>query len=174
MSNWNDSFIKVDSRDLSENIFRLFGEDWFLITAGKPDNFNLMTASWGTMGMFWNKPIAICFIRPTRHTFNFSEEEDYFSMSFLKEGNREILNYCGSKSGRDFNKITETGLLPVEMENGTIGYEQAKLIVECKKIYFDDLKPVFFLPDNADEKFYPNKDYHRMYFGEIVAVYQAK
>lgn len=174
MSNWKDSLVKVEYRDISENVFRLIGDDWFLITPGTSDNFNTMTASWGTMGIFWNKPIAICFIRPTRHTYNYSEEEEFFSISFLKEGNRKILNFCGSKSGRDHDKIAETGLLPIELENGTISYQQAKLVLECKKIYFDDLKPVFFMPDDADEKFYPNKDYHRMYFGEIVAAYEAK
>lgn len=174
MNKWNESFKNIDFKELKQNVFQLIGDDWFLITAGKPENFNTMTASWGTMGIFWHKPIAICFIRPTRHTYNFSEEEEFFTMSFLKDGNKDILNYCGSKSGRDFDKIKETGLKPVELKNGTVGFDQAKLILECKKIYFDDLKPVFFLPEDADEKFYPNKDYHRMYFGEILNVYEGK
>lgn len=174
MKNWSDSLQKVDYKDLNENVFKLIGDDWFLITAGNKGEFNTMTASWGTIGVFWHKPVAICFIRPTRHTYEYAEKEDYFTISFLKEGNRDILNFCGSKSGRDYDKVAETGLRPLELENGTVSFEQAKIVLECKKIYFDDLKPVFFLPDEADEKFYPNKDYHRMYFGEIVNAYVVK
>lgn len=174
MTNWETTFNKTDVDSLNVNVFNLIGKDWFLVTAGSSGEFNMMTASWGTMGVFWHKPVLICFIRPTRHTFNFMEESDLFSVSFLKDDNRSILNYCGSHSGRDGNKVEATGLLPVEMENGTISYEQSKLVLECKKIYFDDLKPVFFLPEEADEKFYPNKDYHRVYYGEIVAAYEPK
>ncbi len=174
MTNWKNVFEKTDIYSLKENVFSLIGDDWFLLTAGDKNEFNTMTASWGTLGVFWHKPVAIGFVRPTRHTYNFTEESDFFSMSFLKQGNREILNFCGTKSGRDTDKIAETGLVPVEMENGTVGYEQSKLVFECKKIYYDDLKPVFFLPENADDKFYPNKDYHRMYFGEVLNVYQSK
>lgn len=172
MKKWSDCFKKTDVKELNGNVFKLIGDEWFLITAGGPGNFNTMTASWGTMGVFWHKPVAICFVRPTRHTYNYIEEEEYFTLSFLKDGNRDILNYCGSKSGRDYDKIAETGLKPVKLENGTVAYEQAKMVIECRKMYFDDLKPVFFLPDNADDKFYPDKDYHRMYFGEIINAYQ--
>lgn len=171
MEQWKSSFKQADTEKITDNPFKLIGKDWFLLTAGTKESFNTMTASWGTVGVFWHKPIAICFIRPTRHTFNFIEEADSFTMSFLEDGNKDILNFCGSKSGREFDKVKETGLVPVELESKSIGFQQSKLILECKKIYMDDLKPVFFLPDDADDKYYPAKDYHRMYFGEITACY---
>lgn len=171
MKKWEELFSKIKPEDVKGNGFDLIGSEWFLISAGTPDNFNTMTASWGTIGIFWNKPVAICFVRPVRHTYNFMEESDVYTLSFLGKENKEIHKVCGSKSGRDTDKIKETGLLPVITENNSIAYEQARLVLECKKIYFDDLKPVYFLPDDIDDKIYPNKDYHRMYFGEILNVY---
>jgi flavin reductase (DIM6/NTAB) family NADH-FMN oxidoreductase RutF len=174
MKNWNEVFKKSKPEDLTENVFNLIGKEWFLISAGTPDNFNMMTASWGTMGVFWNKPMFMCFIRPTRHTYNFIEESDVYTISFLGEQNKAIHKICGSKSGRDIDKVKETGLIPVTTENGSITYQQARLVVECKKMYIDNLTPVYFIPDNIDDDIYPNKDYHRMYFGEIINVYEKK
>lgn len=171
MKNWKEIFNKIEPEGIKDNAFELIGSEWFLISAGTPDSFNTMTASWGTMGIFWNKPVSICFVRPTRHTFNFMEESDVYTLSFLGNENKAIHKICGSKSGRDIDKVKETGLRPVITENNSIAYEQARLVLECKKIYFDDLKPVYFLPDTIDDKIYPNKDYHRMYFGEILNVY---
>lgn len=174
MNNWKDNFVKIKPEDLKENPFTLIGKEWFLISAGNSESFNTMTASWGTMGVFWNKPIAISYVRPTRHTYNFMEESDVYTLSFLGAENKAVHKVCGSKSGRDTDKIKETGLIPVATENGSITYEQARIVLECKKIYFNDLTPVFFLPENIDDEFYPNKDYHRAYYGEIINVYVKK
>jgi flavin reductase (DIM6/NTAB) family NADH-FMN oxidoreductase RutF len=171
MKKWKENFKKIDIDNFNENLFELIGKEWFLITAGTPGNFNMMTASWGTAGIFWNKPITISFVRPTRHTFGFMEESDVYTLSFLGKENRKILNFCGSHSGSDTNKLKETGLLPLETEEGSIGYEQARIVIECRKIYYDDLKPVFILPENVDDEIYPAKDYHRAYYGEILNIY---
>ncbi|HBH48433.1 MAG TPA: flavin reductase [Bacteroidales bacterium] len=174
MKTWDTLFTKQKPEEIKDNLFEIIGKEWFLISAGTPDNFNMMTASWGTMGVFWQKPITICFVRPTRYTFGFMEDSDVYTLSFLGNKNKDVHKVCGSKSGRDTNKIKETGLLPVTTGHGGITYEQARLVVECKKIYFDDLKPVFFLPDEIEEGIYPNKDYHRVYYGEILNVYVKK
>ncbi len=171
MKNWKNIFVPSHVENLEDNPFKLIGDDWFLFTAGRKENFNTMTASWGSMGTFWNKPFVTCFIRPTRHTFSFIEESDVFTLSFFNESHRSVLTHCGSKSGRDTDKIADTGITPVLLKEGGISFEEARLVLECKKIYFDDLKPVFMLPDGIEEKIYPNKDYHRMYFGEIIGVY---
>jgi flavin reductase (DIM6/NTAB) family NADH-FMN oxidoreductase RutF len=81
------------------------------------------------------------------------------------------LNYCGAKSGRNVDKIETTGLIPLLTENESIGFKQARLCLECKKIYFEDLDPGSFLDLEVDAKFYPKKDYHRMYIGEITNCY---
>lgn len=171
MKSWENNFELKNIEDIKENPFKLIGEDWFLLTAGTEKKFNTMTASWGTMGVFWGKSIVTCYVRPTRHTFNFIEDNDIFTLSFLGNEHRKILNFCGSKSGRDTDKITETGLKPLLLNNSGISFEQSRLILECRKIYIDDLKPVFFLPEDIEDKIYPNKDFHRIYYGEIIGVY---
>ena len=72
--------LKVDQ--LNDNFFKTIGDDWMLITAGTRNSFNTMTAGWGTCGILWNRPVAICFVRPQRYTYKFMEEGKYFTLSF--------------------------------------------------------------------------------------------
>src|SRR3989304_8467029 len=149
-------FNQVDPELLNENFFNLINKGWMLVTAGVTGNFNTMTASWGTTGILWNKPIAICFIRPHRYTFQFAEQNDFFTLSFFSDQYREILNFCGANSGRDTDKIANTGLIPVETKNGSITFEQASLVLECKKLYADFLRWDNFIATGIIEKNYPN------------------
>jgi len=165
-------FNQVDPELLNENFFNLINKGWMLVTAGVTGNFNTMTASWGTTGILWNKPIAICFIRPHRYTFQFAEQNDFFTLSFFSDQYREILNFCGANSGRDTDKIANTGLIPVETKNGSITFEQASLVLECKKLYADFLRWDNFIATGIIEKNYPNRDFHRFFIGEIVGCYK--
>jgi flavin reductase (DIM6/NTAB) family NADH-FMN oxidoreductase RutF len=171
MDKIDHSFRKTEPHQLTDNFFRCIGDEWMLITAGTPDKFNTMTASWGAMGILWNKPVAVCFIRPTRYTFGFANESDIFTLSFFTEQEQDILSYCGSHSGRNTNKLAGTGLKPVLTSAGGITFQQARLCIECRKIYYDDLKPGQFLLPDIDMQNYPKKDYHRMFIGEITACY---
>mgnify|MGYP001587968710 FL=1 len=163
----SSDFKEIEPGQITDNAFKLIGTDWMLITAGTPQGFNTMTANWGGLGYLWNKKVCFCFIRPQRHTYDFVEKEDTFTLSFFDEKHRDILNFCGAKSGRDVNKVKETGLVPVHSSSGGIYFDQARLVLECKKIYFQDVDERNFL-DQKIETFYPNKDYHRMYIGEVV------
>jgi flavin reductase (DIM6/NTAB) family NADH-FMN oxidoreductase RutF len=162
-------FTKIPVQELNDNVFRLIGDDWMLITAGKPDHFNTMTASWGTAGILWHLPITICFIRPQRYTFEFMEDSEFYTLCFLEDQYRDILQFCGTKSGRDVDKIAETGLVPVSSPNGSIYYEQCKLVLECRKLYADWMKENNFLIEDVAGKNYPKKDFHRFYIGEIIS-----
>jgi flavin reductase (DIM6/NTAB) family NADH-FMN oxidoreductase RutF len=130
-----------------------------------------MTASWGTTGILWNKPVAICFIRPQRYTFDFAEKNDHFTLSFLGVEYKDALNFCGTHSGRNVDKIRKTGLKPVETSNGSVTFEQARLVLECRKLYADYLKEENFLVKTLVEKNYRQKDFHKFFIGEIVACY---
>lgn len=163
----HSQFTTIDPATLEENPFDLIGRGWMLITAGSPDGFNTMTASWGGMGVIWAKNVCFCVVRPGRHTYKFMEKADNFTLSFFDEDNRAALNYCGSHSGKDVDKVKETGLVPVFAEEG-IYFAQARLVFCCRKLYFHDLDPRHFLDPKIDSANYPNKDYHRMYVGEIV------
>ncbi len=114
----------------------------------------------------WDKRVAMCLVRPNRYTYEFMERSWSFSLSFFDEQYRDALTYCGTKSGRDVNKVAQTGLTPVFGED-TIYFAQSRLVIECRKIYFQDILPGNFLVPGIDG-FYPKKDYHRMYFGEII------
>ncbi len=151
---------------LKENPFRLIGSDWMLITAGTPEKFNTMTASWGGLGVLWERSVAFCFVRPTRYTREFMERSGTFTLSFFGEEQRKALQYCGTHSGRDTDKVKEAGLTPVK-EGGFIFFDEARLVLACRKIYFQDIGPERFLDPRIDAM-YPQKDYHRMYVGEIA------
>jgi len=161
-------FKKPDLNMFNENVFKLIGEDWMLVTSGNVNSFNTMTASWGGMGILWNKPVSYIFIRPTRHTYGFIEKNDTYTLSFFSEKYRKALTLCGTKSGRDIDKAKEAGITPEETENGTVYFKEARLVFECRKLYFHDIDPSHFL-DGSIQKMYDN-DYHRMYVGEITGI----
>ncbi len=158
---------EIKPQQISDNVFKLIGSDWMLITAGTPEHFNMMTASWGGMGILWGKEICWCVIRPHRYTYQFMETAERFTLSFFEERYREALNVCGTKSGRDVDKVAVSGLTPAQTESGAVYFAEARLVIECKKIYFHDIDPRHFLDPEIDNN-YPKKDYHRMYIGEIV------
>ena len=161
---------KIDIKALKESAVSLFDDKWALITAGNKDSYNTMTASWGAMGELWNKDVCFIFIRPQRYTYEFTEREDYFTVSFFGEEYKKALTFCGRNSGRDVDKAKETGLTPVEI-GGSMSFEESEIILVCKKLYYQDLDPKGFIEKKLDDVNYPTKDYHRMYVGEIVEVY---
>ena len=168
-----NKFKTVLPEELSGNFIKMIGHDWMLITAGKENDYNTMTAAWGGIGFLWQKPVAYTFVRPVRHTFLFTEKYDYFTLCFFNEKYRKILSYCGANSGKNVDKAKETGLIPFSVEGMSTAFEQAELILLCRKLYYDDIKPANF-QDDAIDKHYPLKDYHRMYIGEIVKCYVEK
>ena len=162
-------FEKIDPKALDQNVFSLIGEQWMLITAGTKENCNTMTASWGGLGVLWGKPVATVYIRPQRYTLEFVEREDTFTLCFFGEGYRKELALCGSKSGRDVDKVAECGFT-VAAAAGAPYFEQADLVLMCKKAYWQDMDPTHFLDGEIDGKWYPQKDYHRIFIGEILEV----
>lgn len=159
---------KIAPQDISQNPFTLIDDDWFLLTAGNTNAFNTMTASWGGMGILWNKPVVFCFVRPQRYTYKFIESNEFFTMSFFDESYRDALNLCGKVSGRQMDKMKATGLKPFESPKGSIFFEQAQLMLECRKLYFSDIIPEHFMVEGINAN-YPKRDYHRMYIGEIIS-----
>lgn len=164
-------FRKIQLSELSFNPFKLIGKDWMLLTGGSVDNYNTMTASWGQLGVLWNKDVLTCYIRPNRYTYEFVEGNECFTASFLGEQYRNALSFCGSHSGRDCDKAKETGITPIDLD-GCTGFEEADMVVVCKKLYSYDMKAESFISDdNLVEKFYSSDPLHRAYIAEITAVY---
>lgn len=164
------SFKKVNIREIPSPI-QLINDEWMLVTSGKEGDYNTMTASWGTLGELWNKEVAFVFIRPQRYTYSFMEKNDFFTLSFFGGGFKKELGLCGSKSGRDIDKVAATGLTPVADEE-KVYFAEASLVLVCKKIAFQDLNPDGFLDPSIEDNY--QGDYHRMYVGEIVEVLQKE
>ncbi len=162
-------FRKIDAKEIEGNIFELIRDRWMLVTAGDKSGYNTMTANWGGAGVLWSKFVTFTFVRPQRYTRGFMDAGDYYTLSFYNEKYKPQLNLCGTKSGRDIDKVKETGFTPAFADCGAPYFEEAELVIVCKKIYFDDFKPENFLQPEI-EKMYSDGDYHRIYIGDIIEV----
>ncbi len=167
------TFREIKPTEIKDNPVQLIGQEWMLVTAGTPEHFNTMTASWGSIGELWFKPVCSCYIRPHRYTYEFMEKSDAFTLSFFDDKYKSQLNFCGSRSGRETDKVQECGFTPREAQNGSVFFDEARLVIECRKLYFQDMDPANFL-DPDIMKHYPEADFHRMYVGEITRVLVAE
>ncbi len=162
-------FIEIRTEELNKNPFELIGGDWMLVTAKKENKVNTMTASWGGMGIMWNKNVAYTVLRPQRYTKEFVDGSDTFSLSFLGKDYKKILSYLGTVSGRDEDKISKSGL-KVVYEGGTPYFEESDLVLICRKLYSQELDTKGFIDGKLDGENYPKKDYHTLYISEILKV----
>ena len=140
-----------------ENAFDLIGKEWMLVTAGTPDKYNTMT-----------------FIRPERFTHEFIEGNDRLTLSFYDEEYRKALQICGSKSGRDINKTEATGLTPETLESGAVTFGEAKMTLDCRKLFKSSMKAENFVEKSLFERFYndkPGGGLHDIYIVEIENIY---
>ncbi len=158
----------MTAKELKLKPFTLFDEDWALLTAGKVDNHNSMTISWGEIGTLWHYDVVTVYVKPLRYTHDFMEGNDLFVVSFFDESFRKALSLMGSKSGRDINKDKESHLTPTAYKDTTI-YKEAKLSLICKKIYQNDLV-LENMPEEERRRYYEKEAPHTMYIGEILEV----
>ncbi len=165
-------FKKIDWKDIDDNLIRMIGKDWMLITAGSESNYNMMTASWGNMGWIWEKPMSIIYVRPQRHTYKYTELEDYYTISFYNDKSKESLKKMGALSGKNFDKMNYENLTPIITPNTSVAFEEAYLILECKKVYRTILKESEFLDKTVVDDKYPDRDFHTVYYGEILNVWK--
>jgi len=157
----------INPNKIGENLIDLISNQWMLITSGTKENWNTMTASWGGMGYIWEKPTSMCVLRPQRYTTEFMNKNDFYTLTFFPETEKKKLQILGTKSGRNINKMQDSGLTPIYSDN-YVYFEEAKITLICKKLYYQDLEPQNFNDPKLAEKMYPQKDFHRMFFGEIV------
>ena len=170
------SRILIPSDDLLVKAHYLWAKHWLLLTSGDfgAGDYNTMAVAWGSLGTMWGKAFAQIVVRFSRYTFEFTERHDSFTLcAFPEEEFRPAVELLGTLSGRDGDKIAESGLTPIASTHVPApGFAEAELILECRKIYWDDMNPAHFL-DPTIEKHYPRRDYHRIYFGEVVAIWGA-
>lgn len=159
--------------ELAVSPTKLIGKQWMLVTAGTPQHFNCMTASWGGIGVLWGKPVAYIVIRPNRHTVGFINEQPSLTLSFMPESHRDDVLFCGRNSGRDVDKMAATGLKPVTTENGLVTYEDAELVLECRKMFKTRLQEADFLDwSEVSPKWYSEDNpLHDLYICEITTAW---
>lgn len=165
-----DSYRKVNAESIPGNIIKMLSQDWMLITAGNDTEFNTMTASWGGLGYLFGKPGAFCFINPARHTYALMEKYEYYTLTFYTEAYRDVLQYCGSNSGRDKDKVKETGLTPLTMPSGSKAFGEAWMIIECRKLVSQPLSQESIANEEI-RKEWIGKQINKLFIGEIINVW---
>lgn len=168
------SFHEIEAESLSWNPFAQIGKGWFLVGAGDEKAHNAMTVSWGGLGVWWGKNAVTVYIRESRYTKKFLDENEYFTVSALPEAYRKEMGFFGSHSGRDGDKFAEAGLVPYPI-CGTVGVAEADTILVCRKLLHVPLPKETFLDAEACGKWYTGADegnFHTMYIGEIIKVLQ--
>jgi flavin reductase (DIM6/NTAB) family NADH-FMN oxidoreductase RutF len=162
----------IDIKNLNVTVYNFFELKWLLLSSGDQPagKYNAMTISWGGLGVMWNRLFAQVVVRPVRYTYEFMERYDSFTVCAFPKEYHAALSLLGTKSGRDGDKIAEAGITPIAAACvAAPAYAEAELVIECRKIYWQDLDPAHFL-DPAIAGNYPLKDYHRIYYGEVVAI----
>ncbi len=154
--------------EFTTNILSVFDKQWALLTAGTEENFNTMTISWGGLGTIWNKPVATVYVRTSRYTHDFMEENEYFTVSFYPEEYRKALGVLGSKSGRDMDKMHDSGLTPVSA-GASMSFREAEVTLVCRKL-FRQILDVDAMPETVARQMYEGQAPHDMYIGEIVEI----
>ena len=168
---------KIPIASLSLQPFTAFDKDWFLLSAGDfaAGKWNCMTISWGFLGTMWNKPVAQVVVRPQRYTREFMDGSGVFTLSMFDESQRSALTLLGRKSGRDCDKVKESGLTPVAASSvAAPAFAEAKLVLECRILFRQQMSRDAFLDKSILSGNYPTDDRHFAYIGEVVAVSQAE
>lgn len=169
------SFKKLDVKDFTLNPITTISDEWMLLSAGNEANgYNTMTVSWGHLGAIWGSglPTAVVYVRPQRYTKEFMDKEEFFTLSVLGQEFKKQLAYLGSHSGRDEDKIKETGLTPAFNHN-TVYFDEAEMVLVCRKLYHAPLVEEGFVDKSIIDESYPNRDFHEMYVGEIVEILKS-
>lgn len=151
-------------------VFDSIGRDWMLISVSDGTRENVMTASWGGIGVIWNRPVAVCLIRPERFSFSLMEKSERFALSGLPQDRRDALTFCGRESGRDHaDKFAAAGLSV--LHDGGVPYPaEAETVLLCRKLYASDLRAEQFLDPDIPRACYSTGGLHRVYVGEIEKV----
>lgn len=173
-ADWLLKYDKIKATEIPDNAIKLISKDWMLVTSGAANNFNTMTASWGSLGEMWNMPISMMAVRSSRYTHEFLEKSDTYTLSFFTNDYKKALTICGTKSGRDTDKIKESGLSPILTPSGSISFGEARLIIECRKIYAAPFDKNAFVDQSIYDKWYMKESMHTMFLGEIVNVWVKK
>lgn len=176
--NFDQLFKQISPEEISDNVFTLVGKVFPVITAGKEDHYNSMTASGGGLGLLFKKPTTWCILRTDRYTLEIIQKEQTYTMSYFPNEYKEQILFLGSKSGRDSDKMKEVELTSVQTPSGDMSFKEAGLIIECKLTEITTPNPNDYYTQEAKdyikEAYKEATDYRKYVFGEITHVWEKK
>ncbi|MFI3319809.1 MAG: flavin reductase [Rikenellaceae bacterium] len=163
------NFKLIEPSQLPESVIDLIGKEWLLVSAGDTTKYNTMTASWGAVGFYSNKSVATIYIRPERYTYEFIESKSHFTLTILEGGHRDALVYLGKNSGRAGDKISAAGLTPIFTEMGNPTFQEARIVLECRKIFGQMMSEESFVDKDIYAQWYGegHGNLHKIYMGII-------
>ena len=161
----------ADFKTLTPEVFRVFGTQNALLTAGDRNGCNTMTIGWCQLGRLWSIPVCTVYVRPERYTYAFMESHDYFTVSVLPLSDRQTAQVCGTKSGRDIDKIKECGLTLRRGAGDAPFFDEAEWVLVCRKLYAQDLDESCVLDERVLHHYGAKGGWHRAYTGEVVEAY---
>ena len=165
-------FNKINAIEIEGNVIKLFKNDCPIVVFGDINHHNGLTVAWGTLGCLWSKEIACVYVKPTRYSFEFANSCEYFTIMWFDDLKDDVNKVFGFKSGRDVNKEELCSITPIELDGG-VGYEEASLIIVCKKIYQNPINKENILSKEVlDKPLYKDGLFHSEYYGEIISVYK--
>ncbi|MFP4456437.1 MAG: flavin reductase family protein [Clostridia bacterium] len=164
--------MSINYQDVSPELIKRLNKGVFLTTSNSGEH-NTMTIGWATIGRIWNKPVLMVAVRYSRHTYKLLEASKEFTVSIPEEGSmREELSFCGTKSGRDFDKFSEYSI-NIEMGNkvNVPIISDCQHHLECKVIYQQAMEPGTLEEESKNRFYEKNNDYHVLFYGEILDCY---
>ena len=163
--------VNIDIADFNSAVFDDLNSNWMLLTAGTKEKFNFMTVSWGLLGTFWFRPVVMVGVRPQRYTFEFIEDNSTITLAAFPAEYKEQLFFCGRNSGRDYDKVAESGLTVIDSDKVEApAFDEAELIIEARIVYTDSLRGKNFKDKKIIPKIYEARDFHKLYFAEVVNI----
>lgn len=146
---FDELFKQIDPTEIPDDVFKLVGTDFTVITSGDADLYNSMVASWGGWGIIFNKPTTWCFLRANRYTLEVIRDKHTYTMSYFDDEYKDDIMLFGTKSGRDSDKMKECQLTSVETPSGNRTYKEAKLIIECQLTQITTVSPDDFYSEEG-------------------------
>jgi flavin reductase (DIM6/NTAB) family NADH-FMN oxidoreductase RutF len=176
--NFEQLFKQISPEEISDDVFTLVGKVFPVITAGKKDYFNSMTASGGGMGILFRKPTTWCILQTGRYTLELMQKEQTYTLSYFPDEYKKQVMFLGSKSGRDSEKMKEVELTSVQTPSGNMTFKEARLIIDCNltQITAPDLNDFYSQEarEYVNEVYHDPKEFRKFVFGEITHVWVKK
>ncbi|MGA9071422.1 MAG: flavin reductase [Terracidiphilus sp.] len=176
--NFEQLFKQISPEEISDDVFTLVGKVFPVITAGKKDYFNSMTASGGGMGILFRKPTTWCILQTGRYTLELMQKEQTYTLSYFPDEYKKQVMFLGSKSGRDSEKMEEVELTSVQTPSGNMTFKEARLIIDCNltQITAPDLNDFYSQEarEYVNEVYNDPKEFRKFVFGEITHVWVKK